>query len=98
MHAQVNAKIGGINMYCPTLSDTKTQAQENRRPAGLLTVPTLILGGDVSHGGHGSRQPSVCALVGNINRHVSLLSASLSISRKYQGLMSSIVMKVIDAI
>jgi len=65
---QVNAKIGGINMDCPELYEH------------LVKVPTLILQGDVSHGGPGSRQPSVCALVGNVNKHMSQLSASLSIS------------------
>ncbi|KAK4556352.1 Protein argonaute [Recurvomyces mirabilis] len=57
-----NAKLGGST--CRAVGDIK----KNNKETGLFSVPTMILGADVSHGAPGSETPSMAALTCSMDR------------------------------
>ena len=57
---KVNAKLGG--------STARAIGTKSGGPTGLFTVPTLIVGADVSHAAPGAQNPSMAALTCSMDR------------------------------
>lgn len=55
-----NAKLGG--------QTCRATGQKSAGPAGHFTVPTLVIGADVSHGAPGSMAPSMAAMTISMDR------------------------------
>ncbi|TPX48761.1 hypothetical protein SeLEV6574_g01860 [Synchytrium endobioticum] len=77
---KINAKLGGINSYMdPT-----------REFSIFSDIPTMIMGADVSFGPPGSNAPTICSVVGSLDRRFSFYNAAIRMGEPRQEIITDL--------